>query len=201
MTFDLVTIREQLDAVAGEFFLDVPIKPGGVFVLGCSSSEICGKKIGKASNAEVGRAVIETLLPYMRERRLAMAVQCCEHLNRALVMEEEAVERLGLDVVSVIPVLTAGGACATAAFDLLEKPVVVEHVAAHAGMDIGDTEIGMHVLPVQVPVRLAATMVGQARVTCLKRRPKFIGGARACYPPGLDNPKYAYSPDGHDGKA
>lgn len=201
MTLDLVEIRSQIDAVAREFFTEVTLRPGGVFVLGCSSSEICGMKIGKASNAEVGRIVIETLLPHIRQRHLAMAVQCCEHLNRALVMEEEEAERLGLEVVSVIPVLTAGGACATAAYALFEKAVVVEHAEAHAGMDIGDTEIGMHVLPVQVPVRLAEKMIGQARVTCLKRRPKFIGGARACYPPGLDNPKFAYSPDGHDEKA
>lgn len=157
------------------------LEPGNILVLGCSSSEVLGARIGKASSAEVGDAVIAGILPVAREKGLYLAVQCCEHLNRALVVEDEAAERFGLERVSVIPVLKAGGACATAAYRCCKRPAVVERISAHAGIDIGDTSIGMHVAHVQVPVRLAIKEIGQAHVSCLRRRPKFIGGERAVY--------------------
>lgn len=167
--------------LAHELLAEASLKPGNILVLGCSSSEILGARIGKASSAEVGMAVLQGILPVARENGLYLAVQCCEHLNRALVIEEDAVERFGLEVVSVIPVITAGGACGTAAYQLLQHPAVVERISAHAGIDIGDTSIGMHVRHVQVPVRPATKSIGQAHVSCLRRRPKFIGGERAVY--------------------
>lgn len=166
-----------------ELLAEANLKPGNIMVLGCSSSEILGARIGKSSSAEVGVAVIEGIMPVIKENNLYLAVQCCEHLNRALVVEDEAVERFGLGVVSVIPVVKAGGACATAAYNSFRRPAVVEFISAQAGIDIGDTSIGMHVGHVQVPVRPATKSIGQAHVSCLRRRPKFIGGERAVYNP------------------
>ena len=164
-----------------ELLAEANLKPGQTLVLGCSSSEILGSRIGQASSAEVGRAVIKGILPVIKENGLYLAVQCCEHLNRALVVEEEAAEGHGLELVSVIPALKAGGACATAAYAFFQRPVVVERISAQAGLDIGDTSIGMHVSHVQVPVRPETKSIGLAHVSCLRRRPKFIGGERAIY--------------------
>ena len=181
MDISVKTVFTQTQSVLKEFIAESGLKAGQLLVLGCSSSEVCGERIGKASSAEIGQAIIEAFLPIIRQNGLNLAVQCCEHLNRALVIEETVAEKFGFELVTVVPIVKAGGACATAAYQLFEQAVVVEKVAAHGGIDIGDTEIGMHVIPVQVPVRLATNKIGQAWVTCLKRRPKFIGGARAQY--------------------
>lgn len=186
MTMDVQQIYKQVQASMGEFLPLSGVKEGQIVVLGCSTSEVCGQRIGQASSEEAGQAIVGAMLPLVRERGLYLAVQCCEHLNRALVIEEAAAEKYGLEIVTVVPVVKAGGACGTAAYRSGHQPVVVERLAAHAGIDIGDTEIGMHVMAVQVPVRLTARRVGEAAVTCLKRRPKFIGGARAQYAPPLE---------------
>lgn len=165
--------RELLEAATWE--------PGDLIVLGCSSSEIIGGRIGKSSSAEVGEAVIAGLLPVTREAGLFLAVQGCEHINRSLVVEREYAKRRELEVVTVVPALNAGGATSVAAYAAADDPVIVEHVVARAGLDIGDTEIGMHVKYVQIPLRLPTTMIGSARVTALSSRPKLIGGERAAY--------------------
>jgi len=158
------------------------LKPGNIVVVGCSSSEVVGQRIGKASNAEAAEAIIGALLPPIKEKGLYLAIQCCEHLNRALVVERECAERWVLERVTVTPHAHAGGALATAAMEHFDDPVIVETISAHAGMDIGDTFIGMHLKRVAVPVRLYIDRIGQAHLTLARTRPKLIGGERAHYP-------------------
>jgi len=157
------------------------INEGDIFVLGCSSSEIVGGVIGKQSSEEVGKLVIETLLPILTARGIHLAVQGCEHINRALTVERQTAAAHRLDIVSVVPALHAGGACSVAAFRQMNDPVVVEFVTAKAGLDIGDTAIGMHIKHVQIPIRPVKQELGGAHVTALTSRPKLIGGERAVY--------------------
>lgn len=152
-----------------------------ILVLGGSTSEVVGGKIGKDSSLEVGEAIIDEFLLILNERKINLAVQGCEHINRALVVEKEVAKANNLEIVSVIPALHAGGAMSLAAYQKMQNPVMVEHIVARAGIDIGDTEIGMHVKFVQVPLRLKEKHIGKARVTALKSRPKLIGGQRAIY--------------------
>lgn len=154
---------------------------GQVLVVGCSTSEVLGEKIGSASSIEVARAIMEELLPPLQERGIYLAVQCCEHLNRALVIEEAAADKYGWEIVAVVPAPKAGGSLAAAAMERFLNPVVVEKITAHAGMDIGDTFIGMHLKHVAVPVRLKLMSIGNAHLTLARTRPKFIGGERARY--------------------
>ena len=177
---ELAKIKEEVRLVATELFDDFPIE-GKIVVLGCSSREVCGAHIGKGSSAETGQAVVEALLSLVRERGGFLAVQCCEHLNRALVAERELAVRYGFPVVSAVPALHAGGACAVAAYKSAHDPVLLEHITADAGIDIGDTFIGMHVKHVQIPFRPSIKEIGAAHVSCLKNRPKLIGGERAEY--------------------
>lgn len=178
-------MKEQIAAgVAGvfeELAQAAGLKAGQIMVLGASSSEVLGLHIGKATSAEVGQAVIAAALAVTRERGLFLAVQCCEHLNRALVVEEACAQAYGLEIVSARPVPEAGGACAAAAYEAFSVPVLVEHIEAHAGVDIGDTSIGMHVKFVQVPFRPTVKRIGEAHVTALRSRGKLIGGERAKY--------------------
>lgn len=169
--------KKAIEETAGK----AGLAPADVFVLGCSTSEICGSPIGKAGSAVIGETVVKAALEVLSAKGIFLAVQGCEHINRALVIERCAAERYGLEIVSVIPSLNAGGSCCTAAFKLACDPVMVEHICAKAGADIGDTEIGMHIKFVQVPLRLQFKEVGFARVTALKSRPKLIGGSRAVY--------------------
>ncbi len=135
----------------------------------------------KNSSAEVGQWIIRTLKELLDPKEIALAVQGCEHLNRALVVERTVAEAKNFEIVSVVPALHAGGACSVAAFDQFNDPVEVEHVVGQAGIDIGDTSIGMHIKHVQVPVRPRLKTLGQAHVTALRSRPKYIGGPRANY--------------------
>lgn len=167
-------IVEELLAVA-------PLKRGEILVVGCSSSEIVGESIGKGSDLNAASAVYEGIAPVLAERGIFLAAQCCEHLNRALVVERECAERYGLEIVSVIPQPKAGGSFASAAYCGFSEPVVVESVRAHAGMDIGSTLIGMHLHAVAVPVRLSVKRLGEASLTFARTRPKYIGGPRAKY--------------------
>ena len=155
------------------------LKQGALFVLGLSSSEVLGGQIGKESSQEIGELIGETILGI---RGIHLAVQGCEHVNRALVVERQVAEQFGLEMVSVLPTLHAGGSGQLAAFKFMQDPVEVEFIKAHAGLDIGDTAIGMHVKHVQVPIRPLLREIGHAHVTALASRPKLIGGARAHYP-------------------
>jgi len=178
---DFEEVRSQVGQ-ALEGLLEVAnLQPGQIFVLGCSSSEIMGGRIGKNSNMEVGRIVVSTILPVLKEKGVYLAVQGCEHINRALAIEEEAAIRHGLEIVTVIPAPHAGGSASVAAYSLMENPVMVERVVAHAGMDIGDTFIGMHLKHVAIPVRLPISSIGAAHLTLARSRPKLIGGERAIY--------------------
>lgn len=154
---------------------------GQIVVVGCSSSEIIGEKIGKGSTPEAANAVLDGILPVITEQGLFLAAQCCEHLNRALVIEREAAEKFGLEIVAAVPKPKAGGSFATAAFAAFKDPVLVEHVKASAGLDIGCTLIGMHLRDVAVPLRLGTKKIGEALVTAARTRPKYIGGERAQY--------------------
>ena len=155
---------------------------GAIFVIGCSSSEIVGEKIGKGSSLEAARAVYEGATPVLKERGIYLAAQCCEHLNRALIVERECAERYGLTEVCVMPRPKAGGSFATTAYESFTDPVAVEFISADLGLDIGDTMIGMHLRHVAVPVRLSLNRIGEANLVCARTRPKLIGGARAEYP-------------------
>lgn len=157
------------------------IKKGQLFVLGLSSSEVAGGVIGKNSSAEIGEVIVKTILDELTARGIHLAVQGCEHLNRALVVEKQVAEDKDLEIVNVIPNLHAGGSGQVAAFKFMTNPVEVEEVVAHAGLDIGDTSIGMHVKRVQVPLIPIQRELGGAHVTALASRPKLIGGARATY--------------------
>lgn len=158
------------------------LKAGDLVVVGCSSSEIVGGRIGHASSPETGKVVAETILGFCREHGIYLAAQCCEHLNRALILEEAAAEKFGYEEVCVRPQPKAGGSFATAVYDAMEHPVAVEHIRAKAGLDIGGTMIGMHLKEVAVPLRLQVKCIGEASIAAARTRPKLIGGERAHYP-------------------
>lgn len=172
----------QVAGVARELLEVAELRPGRILVVGCSTSEIAGHKIGTSSSLDMGRAVVEGLLKAASEAQVYLAAQCCEHLNRALVVEAQAAEAYGLEEVTVIPAVKAGGALATAAYEAFHRPVVVAGIQAHAGLDIGGTLIGMHLRPVAVPVRLEVKTIGAAVLIAARTRPPLIGGARAVYP-------------------
>ena len=174
-------IVEQSKKMIAEFLSAVPMKSGEILVIGCSSSEIVGESIGKGSDFNAAKAVFEGIAPILHEKGIFLAAQCCEHLNRALVVERECAEKYGLEVVCVVPKAKAGGSFATTAYENFENPVVVESIKAHAGIDIGSTFIGMHLRAVVVPVRLSMKTLGEANITFARTRPKYIGGPRACY--------------------
>lgn len=158
------------------------LKAGDLVVVGCSSSEILGEHIGKGSSPETGVEVATTILSVLSEKGIYLAAQCCEHLNRALVIEREAAEKFMLEEVCVRPMPKAGGSFATAVYDNMKDPVAVEHVKAKAGLDIGCTLIGMHLKDVAVPLRLTVKTIGCASINAAYTRPKLIGGVRAHYP-------------------
>ena len=157
------------------------LPPGALIVLGCSTSEIAGGHIGKSGSPAIGQDVVHGALSACRAHDVDLSVQCCEHLNRALVLEKEAAARRGYPTVSVVPHSAAGGSSAEAAYRLFENPVLVEAVSADGAIDIGDTLIGMHLRPVAVPLRPALKQIGSAHVTMAFSRPKYIGGPRARY--------------------
>lgn len=174
-------VTKQAAQAMEELLAAAKLERGDLLVIGCSSSEMVGLKIGKGSSLEAARAAFDGLYPVVQEAGIALAVQCCEHLNRALIVERETAERYGYEVVNVRPQPKAGGSFATTAWERFSHPVAVEHVRAKAGMDIGGTLIGMHLREVAVPVRLSVTQIGQAHLLCARTRPKFIGGERAQY--------------------
>ena len=178
-------IETEARQAVTELLAQAKLKKGDVFVVGCSSSEIVGGHIGKDSSLEAAQAVYAGVAPVLAENGIWLAAQCCEHLNRALILEEEAAERYGYEQVNVVPQPKAGGSFATAAYHSFTHPAAVEHIRAAAGMDIGDTLIGMHLQEVAVPVRIEQRQIGAARVICARTRLKFTGGARAAYDENL----------------
>ncbi len=173
----------QASAEAMTELLDVSkLREGSLVVVGCSSSEILGQRIGKGSSPEAAQAVVDAILPILEDRKMLLAAQCCEHLNRALIVERSTMEKFGLEQVTVMPRPKAGGSFATAVYAAMKDPVAVEFVKADAGLDIGNTLIGMHLKHVAVPLRLSVKRIGEAAVNAARTRPKLIGGVRAEYP-------------------
>lgn len=178
-------IERESKKIIEEFFEEVnkktKIRDESLLVIGCSTSEVVGGHIGKDSNIEVAEAIYNGIKCELEKRNIYLAAQCCEHLNRALVIEREVAEKLGLEVVNAVPQIHAGGSFPVTVYKNMKEPVLVEEVKADFGLDIGDTLIGMHLKRVAVPVRLSTTKLHEAHITCAYTRPKYIGGERAKY--------------------
>jgi uncharacterized protein (TIGR01440 family) len=179
---NLESWQKDLGDLLADFCAQANVNKDDIVVIGCSTSEVIGEKIGTAGSEDVANMIFQTLTVQLKEITGAhLAFQCCEHLNRALVVEKATARANRFEEVSVIPVRQAGGAMATFAYNHMENPVVVEFITADAGIDIGDTFIGMHLKHVAVPIRSKIKQVGAAHVTMAKTRPKLIGGIRAVY--------------------
>lgn len=179
----LQTIHTEVKTAAEELVQVAGLQRDDILVVGCSSSEIIGSRIGSNSSPEVADAVFSALMEVLTPKGIWLAAQCCEHLNRAIVVERRAVPQA--DIVNVVPQPKAGGSFGTAAYRGFAQPVVVEKIRADAGLDIGGTLIGMHLKEVAVPVRLSVKNVGEAILLAARTRPKFIGGCRAVYDENL----------------
>ncbi|MDR0915776.1 MAG: TIGR01440 family protein [Oscillospiraceae bacterium] len=182
---ELHEIENAAQSVIDELLAAAKLRAGDIVVVGCSSSEVIGARIGTDSSPEVGRAIYNALAERVKSHGLYLAAQCCEHLNRAIVVERECAERYGLEIVNAVPQPKAGGSFATAAWSEMREPVCVAQIAAHAGLDIGGTLIGMHLRRVAVPVKLTRRTLGDATVIAARTRPPFVGGSRAIYDEGL----------------
>ena len=184
-TYEVKELYEQVEKegylAATQILEAAGVKKGNLFVIGCSTSEVAGAKIGTYSSPNLAKALFQGLYKAACEKEVYLVTQCCEHLNRALILEEEAAEKYGYEPVNVVPQPKAGGSLATAAYAAFKSPVAVEHIKAHVGMDIGDTLIGMHLKDVAIPVRIEQKKIGEAHVVCARTRRKFIGGTRAIY--------------------
>ena len=177
----LSQITAEARTAAEELIKEAGLSRGDVFVVGCSTSEVTGELIGHASVLPVAQAVFDGIYPVLKQNGIYIAAQCCEHLNRAIITEAECAAKYGYEPVCVVPKPKAGGSFATVTYQTLDKPVALEHIRAHAGLDIGGTLIGMHLKEVAVPVRLSVEKIGEARIICARTRPKYIGGPRAAY--------------------
>ncbi len=174
-------IREQAQQAVEEILQQAGLQAGSIFVVGCSSSTVCGKSFGSASSMEIAQAVFDGIYPVLKSRGIYLASQCCEHLNRAIITERAAAAAQNREIVNVVPQPKAGGSFATITYRTLEQPVAVEHIRADAGIDIGGVLIGMHLREVAVPLTLQIKKIGDAHVTSARTRAKFIGGERAHY--------------------
>lgn len=176
---------EEVTEKARNIVIDIieqsKLKNGDIFLIGCSTSTIFGEAYGSSSSMDIAKALFEGIYPELESRGIYIAVQCCEHLNRAIILSEKIAEKLGIDIVNVVPQPKAGGSFATVAYERIDMPVAVEHIRADAGMDIGGVLIGMHLKEVAVPLNLKENMIGKAHITAARTRPKFIGGERAHY--------------------
>ena len=177
----LEKIKQDAEIAINELLSIANLRKGSIFVVGCSSSEMVGGHIGKDSSMEAAKTLLDVIMPKLKEKGIYLASQCCEHLNRAIVIERECAEKFGYEIVAVVPKTHAGGSLATNTYLMMDDAVVVEEVKADAGIDIGGTLIGMHLKRVAVPVRLSINKIGEANILCAKTRPKFIGGERAKY--------------------
>lgn len=183
MQNEFESFRQSIVAATEELCDIAKLSRGQILVVGCSTSEVCGAKIGTDSVPEVGRVLVDAILSVLSPRGIFLAAQCCEHLNRAIIIEREAVK--DAEIVNAVPAPKAGGSFATAAYAAFCDPVAVECISADAGLDIGNTLIGMHLKHVAVPVRLTVKAVGSAPLVAARTRPKFIGGVRAAYDESL----------------
>lgn len=174
-------IYNQAKQATNEVIKEAKLTTGDILVVGCSSSEIIGETIGQASSLDSAQAVFEGIYDALKANGIYLAAQCCEHLNRAIIIEKELALRDRMEIVNVVPQPKAGGSFATTAYNAFSKPVAVEHIKADAGMDIGDTLIGMHLKDVAVPLRISTDKIGEAHLVCARTRAKFIGGERAVY--------------------
>jgi len=174
-------IKQQAKNAVTELLSVAGLNRGDILVVGCSSSEIVGETIGHGSSLEAAEAVFEAIYPILKEEGIYLAAQCCEHLNRAIIIERDCARAYHLEEVCVIPQPKAGGSFATTAWKNFDAPVAVEEIRAQAGLDIGGTLIGMHLCRVAVPVRLAESHIGDAILLAARTRPKFVGGSRAKY--------------------
>ena len=174
-------IFNQAKAAATELIEKSDIKSGAVVVIGCSTSEVIGERIGTSGTLDVAKQIFDGLSAVFSENGIFIAAQCCEHLNRAIIIEKEKADMLGLEQVCVVPHPRAGGSFATAAWQTMKNPVAVEEIKADAGIDIGTTLIGMHLKRVAVPLRLENNVIGEAKLSAARTRPKYIGGERAKY--------------------
>lgn len=173
------SIYDETKAVISELCEEAKLKEGAIVVVGCSTSEVVGSRIGTNSSFDVAGEIFKALHEYTKSKGISLAIQCCEHLNRAIIIEKQAVPFA--EYVNVVPQPKAGGSLATQAYQNFTEPVAVEEIKADAGLDIGFTLIGMHLKKVAVPLRLVHTTIGEATVVAARTRPKFIGGARAIY--------------------
>ena len=176
------TVPAQIKQAVDALMAKAQPRGGELFILGCSTSEVAGSRIGTASVKELGALIVDSLLEALAPYGVTLAIGCCEHLNRAVVLPKAAALARGLELVTVRPAVKAGGACGTHYYDILQEPAMVEHVQADFGMDIGHTLIGMHLKHVAVPFRCQVEKVGCAPVVMATTRPKYIGGPRAQYP-------------------
>ena len=184
---DLASLEEESYLLCKEFIEKAKLKKGQLFVVGCSTSEVLGEKIGTASSYSTAEALFRGISRAAKEAELYLCTQCCEHLNRAIITEREAAVMHGLNpyLVNVIPKEKAGGSFSTVAYESFREPVALEKVRADGGIDIGDTFIGMHLKEVAVPLRLSKKTLGSAHLTAARVRPKFVGGSRAVYDESL----------------
>ena len=178
-----MTVKEQAALAAAQLIEAAKLEKGDTVIVGCSTSEVVGSKIGTDSQPQVAKELFEGIFEVLNEKGIYLAAQCCEHLNRAVIVEAEAVK--GADIVNVVPQPKAGGSFATAAYAAFKNPVAVEEIKADAGLDIGGTLIGMHLKKVAVPLRLEIKKIGEASLASARTRPKFIGGVRAQYDENL----------------
>mgnify|MGYP001180855663 CR=1 FL=1 len=174
-------VKKDMEKIVLEWERSGHLNKGHIFVVGCSTSEVAGSHIGTSGSEEIAEKIFVQLQNLKEHTGIHLAFQCCEHLNRALVIEREVLHKLQLEEVSVIPIPKAGGSMASYAYKHMDDPVVTETIEAHAGMDIGETMIGMHLKRVAVPLRFEQKTIGHARVTAARTRPKLIGGERASY--------------------
>lgn len=179
---ELERLQLQATDAVRELLEKARVPRGGIVVVGCSTSEVVGGSIGKASSMQAAAAIYHGIAPVLAQAGVFLAAQCCEHLNRAVIVEHTALKPWQQPV-NVLPQPHAGGSFATTAWQSMKAPVALEEIEADAGLDIGDTLIGMHLKPVAVPVRLSLNRIGDANLVCARTRPKFIGGARAVYAP------------------
>lgn len=181
----LEEIKTQVETALNELIAVSKLEDGDIVVIGCSSSEVNNEKIGTASSEEIGKVIFNTAKKITDQHNLTLAAQSCEHLNRSLVIEKKAAKENRYPIINAVPHLHAGGSFATAAYHGMENPVLVETIQAKAGLDIGQTFIGMHLIPVVVPVRLSIKNIGGAILSAARTRPKSIGGERARYDEAL----------------
>ncbi len=181
MREEMTIIGDEAYRAAKELIEIAHPEKDDILVVGCSTSEVGGAGIGTFSSPDLAEVVFGGIYQATQEAGIFLAAQCCEHLNRAIILEKDAAKMYGYEIVNVVPQPKAGGSFATAAYKAFEHPVAVEHIKAHLGMDIGDTLIGMHLKDVAVPVRIRTKEIGDGHVVCARTRAKFIGGERAIY--------------------